>query len=195
MLSRTIKAAAVVALVSFYLQGCASQAPKAQQAQEPAVGAVDSPAVAKIEASKEMVYLGYKAKSQVSLLEVLKASGKKVAIFQFAGAECLSCQDEAREIEAKLSASAKGKDIVHIVVLTDFFKDYEASEFKAFMDKYAPKATAVYDEAKIWKKYSKNPASPSRATIMALNLDEEVAIFKEDGEQHGIVTAAEGLVK
>lgn len=195
MLTRNLKAAAVVAVVSFYLQGCASQAPKAQRAEEPAAGAVEGSAVAKIDASKEMVYQSYKAKTQVSLLDVLKASGKKAAIFQFAGTECLSCQDEAKEIEAKLAVSAKGQDIAHIVVLTDFFKDYEASEFKAFMDKYAPKATAVYDEAKIWKKYSKNPAAPSRATIMAMNLEEEVAIFKEEGEQVGIVPAAEGLVK
>lgn len=184
--------------LAMVLSACATeQAQKTNAAKQPAAANADVQKLEKPEKGEGTTIKVYRdrSKSELSLLDAVKATGKKVAIFQFAGVECLSCFDESKEIEAKIKASPKGKDIAHIVVITDLFKDYKDEEFKEFMTKYAPNGTAVYDEAKLWKRYSADPKSPDRATILAMNLDQEFKVSTEPGQQMTIISAAEALVK
>ena len=133
-------------------------------------------------------------KNKKTLCEVLKSTGKKAAIFQFAGWFCISCMDEAKDLQ-KFVKSSKGKDIAHILVFTDLFEDSKDEEFQDFVDKYAPDATVMYDESKLWKYYSKDPALPSRATIMTMNLNAEGHVQNEEGQFEKIKDAAIALAE
>jgi thiol-disulfide isomerase/thioredoxin len=133
-------------------------------------------------------------KNKKTLCEVLKSTGKKAAIFQFAGWFCISCMDEAKDLQ-KFVKSSKGKDIAHILVFTDLFEDSKDEEFQDFVDKYAPDATVMYDESKLWKYYSKDPALPSRATIMTMNLNAEGHVQNEEGQFSKIKEAAVALAE
>lgn len=148
----------------------------------------------KIEGDELAVYTG-RSKDTKSLCEVLEESGKKVAIFQFAGVFCISCQQEAQELRRELEASRYGDDIAHVVVMTDFFSDFADDVFQGFMRKFAPDSISVYDEAKLWKYFSQDPSEPNRATIMAMDLDMNAVILNQDGQQGGIVAAAEKMAK
>lgn len=134
-----------------------------------------------------------RSKSKMTLCEVLKQTGKKAAIFQFAGWYCTSCMNEAKALQ-KFVSSSNGKDVAHILVFTDLFEDSRDEDFKDFIDSYAPKATVMYDESKLWKYYSKDPANPSRATIMTMNLNAEGQILNEEGQFDKIFDAATALV-
>lgn len=123
-----------------------------------------------------------RSKKKVTLCEALLKTRKKVAIFQFAGVECISCQDESKELQEKIKSSPYGKDIAHIVILTDFFKDYKDEQFKGFLDEYAPGDPAYYDEAALWKSLSKNPAAPDRATIFAMDVNMNGYLLNETGK-------------
>ncbi len=137
---------------------------------------------------KTFLYTG-RDKNEKSLCEVLKSTGKKAAIFQFAGWSCISCMDEAKDLQ-KFVKSSKGKDIAHILVFTDLFVDSKNEDFQDFVTKYAPDATVVYDEAKLWKKYSKDSALPSRATIMTMNLNADGHVQNEEDQYAKIKDAA-----
>lgn len=133
-------------------------------------------------------------KKKKTLCEVLVGTGKKAAIFQFAGVTCISCMEEAKEIKAFLKTSA-GKDIAHVLVFTDLFSDVTDAEFQAFVDKHASHATVAYDEAKLWKFWSKDPSQPNRATIAAMNLNAEGHVMNEGGELAPVEKIAEAAVE
>lgn len=133
-----------------------------------------------IEGNDLSVYTG-RDKEKKTLCEVLASTGKKSGIFQFAGFTCISCMDEAIELQ-KFVKSNKGSDVAHIVVFTDLFEDATDENFKTFVDQYAPDATVVYDEAKLWKYWSKDPSLPNRATIMSMNMNAEGHILNDGGE-------------
>jgi thiol-disulfide isomerase/thioredoxin len=147
----------------------------------------------KIDGTNLSLYTG-RSKSKKTLCEVLKSTGKKAAIFQFAGWSCISCMEEAEDLQ-KFVKSSKGKDIAHILVFTDLFEDSEDSDFEKFIDKYAPDATVMYDESKLWKYYSKDPTLPSRATIMTMNLNAEGHVQNEEGQFSKIKDVAIELAK
>lgn len=146
-------------------------------------------------AGDELAVFTGRSKSTKSLCEVLEESGKTVAIFQFAGVFCISCQQEARQLRDELASSPYGKNIAHVVVLTDFFADFADDAFSGFMSRFAPNSIAVYDEAKLWKYFSQDPSQPNRATIMAMDLDMNAVIYNEEGQQSKIVAAAEKMAK
>lgn len=135
-----------------------------------------------------------RSKSKMTLCEVLKQTGKKAAIFQFAGWSCISCMDEAKALQ-KFVTSPDGKDVAHVLVFTDLFEDSRDEDFKDFVTKYAGDATVMYDESKLWKYYSKDPSEPSRATIMTMNLNAQGQIVNEEGQFDKIFAAAKALVE
>ena len=98
--------------------------------------------------------------------------------------------DEAKDLQ-KFVKSSKGKDIAHILVFTDLFVDSKDEDFQDFVTKYAPDATVVYDEAKLWKKYSKDSALPSRATIMTMNLNAEGHVQNEEEKEEKVLEEKE----
>ena len=129
---------------------------------------------------------------KVSLCDVLEKTGAKVAIFQFAGVECASCMDEAKLLSKKF---ANNDDIAHVVVITDFFKDYEDWEFKKFMNTYARGSELIFDEARLWKYFSEDSSLPNRATIMAMNTNLDATVYNKEGQSHKIVDAAKKLLR
>lgn len=133
-------------------------------------------------------------KNKKTLCEVLKSTDKKAAIFQFAGWSCISCMDEAIDLQ-KFVKSSKGKDVAHILVFTDLFVDSNDENYQDFVDKYAPDATVTYDESKLWKYYSKNSAIPSRATTMVMNLNAEGHVQNEEGQFEKIKDLAVALAE
>jgi len=135
-----------------------------------------------------------RSKNKKTLCEVLKSTGKKAAIFQFAGWNCISCMEEAKDLQ-KFVKSSKGKDIAHVVVMTDMFADTTDENFQEFIDLYAPDATVMYDEAKLWKYYSKDSSLPSRATIMSMNLNAQGHVQNEEGQYNKIKEAAIALAE
>jgi hypothetical protein len=147
----------------------------------------------KIDGTNLSLFTG-RNKDKKTLCEVLKSTGKKAAIFQFAGWSCISCMDEAKELQ-KFVKSSKGKDVAHILVFTDLFEDSRDEDFEDFVKKYAPGVTVMYDESKLWKYYSKNPALPSRATIMAMNLNSEGHVQNEENQFEKIKEAAIALAE
>jgi len=174
------------------LVSCASQAPQQEETPKTQKGA-EATGKRKVDGHGLKV-MADRSRKEKSLHDVLSASGKKVAIYQFAGVDCLSCQEEARELQAKIKAHARGVEILHVVVLTDFFADYTDEEMAVFPKTYAPTAAVVYDEAKLWKHFSANPAEPNRSTILAMNLATVAAVFNTEGEQHKIFTSAVELL-
>lgn len=173
--------------------GCASSA--SQQAEKPTPATTPKvEGATKLDGGSIFLYKD-RSKQNLSLLEALKVSGKKVAIFQFAGIECASCRDEAKELETKIAADPNGKSIAHVLVLTDFFKDYTDAEFAEFRTTFAPSAILAYDEARIWKQFSEDPSLPSRATIFTMNLKGEAIIFNVEGKQISVFEAAVALLK
>jgi hypothetical protein len=193
-------------IVAAAISACASQQAQVP-AQQPATGGDAAAQVqkqeqqttgaAKIDGEGIKLYkdrAGYDAKTQISLVDALKLTGKKVGIIQFAGVECTECIDTSLAIEKAIKASPKGKDMIHIMVVTDFFRDYTDAEFKAALAKMAPEALPVFDEAKVWKKYITDPKAP-RATVIAMNLDQEATLSTAAGQELSIVPAAEKLVK
>lgn len=127
------------------------------------------------------VYTG-RDKQTKTLCQVLQGTGKKAAVFQFAGATCISCQDEALELEKLVATDAAGRDIAFVVVLTDFFSDMDDNSFQNFKTRYAPNATVVYDEAKLWKYFSANPAMPNRTALMTMNLGMNAVVINRPNE-------------
>ncbi len=191
------------AVLAATVSACASQQAQTPASEkQPATGAAqqqvqkqnENGGQAKIDGAGIKLYKD-RSMTELSLVDALKATGKKVGVFQFAGVECLSCIEESKQIEAMIKASPKGQDIAHIIVLTDFFKDYTDEEFKAFLAKNAPAAYPMFDEAKVWKHFATNSKVPDRATILAMNLDQQATISTKPGEQMKIVAAAEALVK
>lgn len=180
------------------LPACASQQPvqRAGAAPQPALTTPDA-APATIDGAGLKVFrdrAGYSANTQISLLDVLRSTGKKVGIIQFAGVECAECIDTSKHLEALLKTSPKGKDIAHIVVVTDFFSDYSDLEFRTLLASMAPDGVPVFDEAKLWKRYIFNKQTP-RATIIAMNLNQQSVMSTQGGAELSIIPAAEALVK
>src|SRR5437870_5319308 len=65
---------------------------------------------AKIDGANILVMKG-RSGPQLSLLDALKSTGKKAAIYQFAGVDCTECFALAKGLESMIKASPKGKDI------------------------------------------------------------------------------------
>ena len=194
------------AVLAATVSACASQQAQTPSAQQPATGAAHDQVVKQAQtgnqASIDVAGLdlfadraAFNSKNAMTLVDAVKNSGKKVGIFQFVGIDCVSCREEMKQIDEMIKASPKGGDIVHIVVMTDHFKDVTDAEYKTFFAKYAPGATAVYDDSLVWRHFASNPRLPDRATIIAMNTDKLATVSVTPGQQLTIVAAAEALDK
>lgn len=115
-----------------------------------------------------------------NLCQILKDSGRKVAVVQFAGVECGSCRTEATMIQQRIAA-AGGQDILHVLVMTDFLVDFpNESQFQAFKTELAQNSTMVYDESVYWKAFQKNPQVPDRSLVIAMNLNMDGFVINDN---------------
>lgn len=102
------------------------------------------------------------------LQAVLAASGKKAAIFQFAGVTCDTCQADAREFTVA-AQSMGGSGAAHFVVFTDFFEDFQDQDFAGFMENFAPHSVRAHDDrGSLWISLQQNQAKPERNVIVVL---------------------------
>ncbi|MCX6116178.1 MAG: hypothetical protein NT027_01445 [Proteobacteria bacterium] len=110
-------------------------------------------------------------KESKSLCQYLRDYDNEVAIVQFSGVLCLSCQDEGKHFTEKLkNPGPHGNNIGHMVALTDLWEDFTATEFKDFMKKYAPQSIQAHDgDSKLWKYFSLDPLAPTRPTVLAFD--------------------------
>ena len=106
-----------------------------------------------------------------SLCDLLFDYDSYVALIQFSGVLCLSCQEEAKLFSQELKiAGPFSNKIAHVVALTDFISDYTEADFKDFMSRYAPHSIRTHDpEANLWRHFSQNPDMPTRPTVIAFN--------------------------
>ncbi len=105
----------------------------------------------------------------MSLAEVLTASGKSAAIFQFAGVDCVTCQQDAQEYTGRIQRSPSQNRIGHVIVFTDFSGDFQESEFAAFITRFAPQSTRTHDSnGRLWLSMQKNPSMPDRNVMVVL---------------------------
>lgn len=133
-----------------------------------------------------------------TLCKYLTENKNTTAIIQFSGVLCLSCQDEAKDFSSALrNASPTGNKIGHIVALTDFWEDFSKDDFKKFMTQYAPTAIEAHDpDIAMWKYFSKNPASPTRPTIVTYDRRGFAYIINsEDSDPSKSIEAAKILVE
>jgi hypothetical protein len=148
----------------------------------------------KIDGKQAMVFKD-RSKVPLSLCQALLSTGKKAAVFQFAGADCIECRDESVQLRQRLAASPVAADVIHILVFTDILAEYPDSAFETFRQAYAPTSPVFYDESVLWKAFSEDPALPNRATILAMNLNQDAVIYNRPGEQGNIVPAVEDLAR
>ena len=184
-------------LVASVMAGCASQAPQTPQTTQKTTiagtktGAADAVGISfgenltsKIDGKNTKLFRD-RSLTQLSLVDAVKATGKKVAVFQFAGVDCIECHDVSQMIDRDIASNPEGHNIAHILVLTDKFADYEDASFKNFINLYAPTAFVVYDQAIIWKKFSQDPALPNRATILAMTADQIGVLYQTSARPDG----------
>lgn len=126
-----------------------------------------------------------------SLCDVLRATNKKVAIFQFAGSDCLSCKDEAKATQAALRTSGRSLDILHVVGFTDKRGRAAEQEFQTFMQENAPLAFRAHDyDQKMW-----NYVKPlSRPATLIMNLNMQALAVVDVADEAKIVPFAISLI-
>jgi len=118
-----------------------------------------------------------------SLCDYIKDTDSKIAIFQFAGVTCLSCQVEAEDITQKMILTTKYPDVSHIVALTDYREDYDEAMYGEFMKSYAPFSIRAHDSnIALWKYFSVNPNRPTRPTIAAIADNGLAYVINQEGD-------------
>ena len=118
-----------------------------------------------------------------SLCDYLQDLSNETMMIQFSGVTCLSCIDEAKYFSNALQLrSPFGNKIAHLVAFTDLPEDYEDADYKKFMDTYAPQSIRAHDdEIKLWKFFSKDPAAPTRPTMLVINNRGWTFLVNEEG--------------
>ena len=113
-----------------------------------------------------------------------------VAIFQFAGVICISCQEESNYFQKELNSYAGGK-VGHVIVYTDYIDEYTEEQYKYFMKTFAPNGLRAHDiEAKLWHQFSINPALPARPTVLAVNSAGFGLLINKEGADVSPIMAA-----
>lgn len=130
----------------------------------------------------------------VSLQDALAASGKKAAIFQFAGVTCTTCQADAKEFTAQLQGSL-GAKAAHFIVFTDFFEDFQEQDFAGFMSTWAPRSLRAHDDhGKLWISLQQNPSKPDRNVIVVLGQNGRGMFTNLPHPNSDVITALQSLV-
>ncbi len=125
-----------------------------------------------------------------NLRDILLASGKKSAIFQFAGVTCLTCQHDAEEYTRRIQGSSLKDKITHVAVFTDFPEDFQESDFSTFMTKFAPQSLRTQDDhARLWLSLQKNQAAPDRNVIIVLGQSGQ-GLSLNEATSHDIIFGA-----
>jgi len=135
---------------------------------------------------------------KLSIAQMVKASGKKVAIFQLAGATCESCKVESKELDKRIAASSVGSQIGHIIMFTDRQSDYLDEDFSNFMRTNSPKGIRAHDENGIlWRALQpqKDLREPGRSPVFAADVNGNGAFINLEGRVLDIFAAAERLAK
>ena len=141
------------------------------------------------------LYLDDSKRDQVSFCDILDRERAKVAIFQFAGVDCKECFEHSEEIQDFKKEYRHGDDIVHVLVMTDFFEDYpNFSDFERFQDNWARDSFMAFDESRWWKHFSEDPSLPIRTTTIIMNLDMDAIVINKEGQHSKIFAAAENLM-
>ena len=133
----------------------------------------------------------YVNEQPVRLCDVLRMNNKKVAIFQFAGVDCLSCQDEAKATQAGLLSSGNAASVMHVLAFTHKRGDFTPQDGQDFARKNAPSAVTGNDyEQKMW-----NFVNPTkRPATLIMNIDMQAVAVTNEGEISGIVARAASLL-
>lgn len=133
---------------------------------------------------------------QVSLCSAFVPQQKKVAIFEFAGVLCLTCRDEAPQIQKFIASSSLGSQIAHIVVFTDFKSERTPAQVTDFLTKYTnSKATALFDQdQKLWKAFAQS-SSPEFGTTIAINNQGQSVAVPNGRQLQTLLPNVEALVR
>ncbi len=133
-------------------------------------------------------------KNSMSLCDFMKKNDLNVAVFQFAGVLCSSCQVEAQYFQGEFAKKTFDK-AKHVVVLTDYLEDYSEEQFQGFMTKFSPDSLRTHDpRAALWKALSINPKEPTRPTVVAVdNKGIGLLINQEGAAVEPIMDAVEDL--
>lgn len=138
-------------------------------------------------------------KTAATLQDVVKATGKKVAIFQLVGVTCISCQEESREIERRVAKGSYSDDIAHVLLFTDRAADeYSEKQFNDFVKAHSNNALRAHDvDGKLWLAIQPETAdgAPGRSPIFAMDSEGNGAFINLEGRMMDIVAAAERLAK
>jgi hypothetical protein len=142
-MKKTIAGTLLVGLFTFSCQepkkntGTSKQPPKTQTSN---VDPNPSEGTALAVASKTVVVPGAGSKT---LLDIVKASGKDIGVFQFSGVTCASCMEESPQVVADLTPNLA--KVQMYVIFPSAENAYTPSEFQGFVSKYAKIAKYVID--------------------------------------------------
>lgn len=129
----------------------------------------------------------------MSLQDALAASGKRAAIFQFAGVTCTTCQADATEFSTQIQGSL-GAKAAHFIVFTDFFEDFQEQDFAAFMQAWAPRGIRTHDDhGKLWISLQQNPSKPDRNVIIVLGQNGRGMFTNLPHSNGEVITALQSL--
>lgn len=171
------------------LGGCASEAAKKTQVQTPSASsaqpqgascfnAPSSMALASIPTSKnecqiQVNEISLRKEGKLdTLANIVKASGKKVMIFQLVGATCIDCQEHSVVFDQKIAEKAATASIGHSIVFTDIQSEFPENQFVLWMQKAAKTSLRLHDEkGTLWMSLQSNPNIPDRSPIFAVRAD------------------------
>jgi hypothetical protein len=132
----------------------------------------------------------------LNLCQVLKESGKKAAVFQFAGVTCVTCTQESKEFEAHIKKGDLEDDVLHVIVFTDRRREYNEQNFNDFMRQYAPNGLRLYDDdGLLWKALNRNTTIPDRGVVAALGMNGKDAFADIEGKVLKIWPEVESLAR
>jgi hypothetical protein len=130
----------------------------------------------------------------LGLQDALVASGKKAAIFQFAGVTCTTCQADAKEYSSQLQGPL-GSKAAHFVVFTDFFEDFQEQDFADFIPEWAPRAIRAHDDrGKLWISLQQNQSKPDRNVIVVLGQNGRGMFTNLPHSTSDVIVALQSLV-
>ena len=137
---------------------------------------------------------------RMTAAEIVRSTGKKVAIFQLAGFQCSSCEHEAKEFDKLILNSSVGKDISQVILFTDTQNDFQPSDFSDWIKYNAPRGVRAHDDRGVlWDtvKRGGNPGDTSevRAPVFVVDANGNGAFLNVAGRVLDIFPAAERLVK
>lgn len=187
-------------ILSAYLAGCASSSQKAATGTPQKQGSVDTgktgtqQAVTTIGCQPDTsstagtgtvgdTQLTLKFNNQCkSMQDILRATQKKVGIFQFSGFLCTSCKKVSQGLEQKLPSIASSKDILYVIVITDFradFSDFDTRASQVLAE--FPHAQLAHDEEVLVWKFLRS--KPSERPLFVINQNLKSQIIRHELEE------------